>query len=97
MEVMENQDAINLFFVHNLSNIERNKNLLQILSNQVLNLSKYIGIMQVKGFDHQFASKLSHAKCIFVVIPYYNILRRRRYMKVAKSKVSNIDVFSQIV
>ena len=97
MEVMENQDAINLFFVHNLSNIERNKNLLQILSNQVLNLSKCIGIMQGKGFDHQFVSKLSHAECIFLAIPYYNVVRRRRYMKVAKSKVSNIDVFSKIV
>ena len=48
MEVIENQDVINLFFVHNYSNIKRNKNSLQILSNQVLNLSKYIGIM--KGF-----------------------------------------------
>ena len=97
MEVMENQDVLNFFFVHNLLNIERNKNLLQILSNQVLNLSKCIGIMQGKGFDHQFVSKLSHAECIFLVIPYYNIVRRRRYMKVAKSKVSNIDVFSKIV
>ena len=78
MEVMENQDVINLFFVHNLSNIKRNKNSLQILSNQVLNLSKCIGIMQRKGFDHQFALKLSHAKCIFLAKPYHNISRRRR-------------------
>ena len=78
MEVMENQDVINLFFVHNLSNIKRNKNSLQILSNQVLNLSKCIGIMQRKGFGHQFASKLSHAKCIFLEKPYHNISRRHR-------------------
>ena len=78
MEVKENQDVINLFFVNNLSNIKRNKNSLQILSNQVLNLSKCIGIMQRKGFDHQFASKLSHAKCIFLEKPYHNISRRHR-------------------
>ena len=65
LEVMENQDITNPFFVHNLSNIKRNKNSLQILSNQVLNLSKCIRIMQKKGFDHQFASNRISCKMHF--------------------------------